>query len=388
VFLSDIPQPADPVGCVSSHLSDVKPCVSSTDAGRQSWPKRRGVVAAAVRQAGATVVDTDMWVCSGDRCPPIVGNMLVYKDDGGHLTNTYSSWLAPVVRPLLDGTSVGAGPAGALPALEKGLSVRAVPANLKPSVADAAQDTPRTGDCHLDFLYTQQGPCVFGDTTASRSVVLFGDSHVNQWFAAFNTAAKKRHWKLVNWTKAACPVANLTVFAPVLKRDYTECDTWRKETVARIAVLHPDLIIAGQSDAVQAVTDDHVWADATVDTLRQLAHAGTQVLMLQDNPYSPKDPIACLAGHMKDVRPCTYQRSAGYGYARPGRGTDVRDAVRAAGFPVVDTSTWVCGVDACPVVVGTIPVYRDYGHVTNTYAKWLAPIVESLLPEPAAEKGK
>jgi hypothetical protein len=91
---------------------------------------------------------------------------------------------------------------------------------------------------------------------------------------------------------------------------------------------------------------------------------------------------------MKDVRPCTYQRSAGYGYARPGRGTDVRDAVRAAGFPVVDTSTWVCGVDACPVVVGTIPVYRDYGHVTNTYAKWLAPIVESLLPEPAAEKGK
>jgi hypothetical protein len=334
------------------------------------------------------VVDTNLWVCSGDRCPPIVGNMLVYKDNGGHLSNTFSQWLAPVVRPLLDGTSADVGLTSALPALEKGLSVKAVPANLKPAVADAAKDTPPTGDCHLDFLYTKQGPCVFGDPAGDKTVVLFGDSHANQWFAAFNGAAKQRHWKLVNWTKAACPVANLTVFAPVLKRNYTECDTWRKATVARIGALHPDLVVAGQSDAVQALTDDHVWADATVATLRQLARPGTQVILLQDNPYSPKDPVACLTGHMKDVRPCTYKRSDGYGYARAGRGTDVRDAVRTAGFPVVDTGTWMCGVDACPVVVGTIPVYRDYGHVTNTYARWLAPIVESLLPETATGKRK
>ncbi|HEX3828131.1 MAG TPA: acyltransferase family protein [Sporichthyaceae bacterium] len=390
VFLSDVPQPTDPVGCVSAHLSDVTPCVSSVNAGAQSWPKRRGLVAAAVRQAGATVVDTNLWVCSGEECPPIVGNMLVYKDSGGHLTNTYSTWLAPVVRPLLDGRSLDAGLAGALPALEKAVSVKAVPENLKPSVADAAKDTPPTGTCHLDFLDTTQGPCAFGDPAGTRTVVLFGDSHADQWFAAFDGAARTRHWKLIDWTKAACPVANLTVFAPALNRNYTECDTWRKATLARIASLHPDLIVAAQSDAIQPSTDDHRWADATADTLRQLSRPGTAVVLLQDNPYSPKDPTTCLANHMKDVRPCTYKRADGYGYERPARGTGVRDAVRAAGFPVVDTAAWLCGVDACPVVVGTIPVYRDHGHVTNTYARWLAPIVESLLPEqvPGKSAGK
>jgi peptidoglycan/LPS O-acetylase OafA/YrhL len=386
VFLSDIPAPADPVGCVSAHLSDVTPCVSAVDAGEQAWPKRRGLVAAAVREAGATVVDTNIWVCSGDRCPPIVGNMLVYQDNGGHLTNTYATWLAPVVRPLLDGTSVDAGPAAALPALEKGLSVKAVPANLKPSVAEAAKDTPPTGTCHLDFLDVKQDPCVFGDPAGTRTLLLFGDSHANQWFGAFDAAAKQRHWKLINWTKAACPVANLTVFAPVLNRDYSECDTWRKSTVARITSLHPDVIIAGQSDATAPSTDDHKWADATVDTLRQLRRPGTAVIMLQDNPYSPKDPVACLANHLKDVRPCTYRRADGYGYERPTRATDLGAAVRAAGFPIVDTAAWVCGLDACPVVVGTTPVYRDQGHVTNTYARWLAPIVDSLFPEQGKEK--
>jgi hypothetical protein len=252
--------------------------------------------------------------------------------------------------------------------------------DLKPSVADAAKDTPPTGKCHLDFLDTEQGPCVFGDTAATRTVVLFGDSHVNQWFGAFDVAAKKRHWKLLNWTKAACSVANMTVYAPDLKRDYTECDTWRKATVARINALHPALVIAGQSDAVQSLTDDRIWANSTVDTLRQLTHPGTQVIMLQDNPYAPADPVACLAAHMKNVAPCNYKRADGYGYARPGRGTMVRDAVKAAGYSVVDTGSWVCGVDSCPAIVGSMPVYRDKGHVTNTYATWLAPIVESLLP--------
>jgi peptidoglycan/LPS O-acetylase OafA/YrhL len=382
VFLSDVPQPRDPIGCLAEHMDAVDECVVSSDAGEQYWPKRRGLVASAVAATGATVVDTNMWVCSGDKCPPIVGNMLVYKDNGGHLTNTFSTWLAPVVRPLITGTSTGTevGLASALPALEKGLSVTAVPANLKPSVANAAKDTPDSGKCHLDFLDTDQGPCVFGDTKASRTVVLFGDSHVNQWFGGFDAAAKKRHWRLINWTKAACSVANMTVYAPDLKRDYTECDTWRKDRIAAINAMHPDLVIAGQSDAVQSLTDDRIWANSTVDTLRQLAHPGTRVTMLQDNPYSPSDPVGCLAKHMTDVRPCDYKRADGYGYARPGRGTMVRDAARAAGFDVVDTGAWVCGVDSCPAIVGTMPVYRDKGHVTDTYASWLAPIVGSLLP--------
>jgi hypothetical protein len=379
VLLSDVPQPSAPLECLSAHLEDVSDCITSRGAGSQYWPHRRDTVADAARGVGATVVDTNLWMCSGDRCPPIVGNMPVYRDSG-HLTHTYSAWLAPVIRPLLDGSAGADTLATALPALEKGLTTTTAPANLTPTLPRAAHDLPASGDCHLDFLVTAQGPCLFGDPEGTRTVVLFGDSHVNQWFGAFDAAAKQRHWKLFNWTKAACPVADLPVDAPILKRTYSECEVWRKAIVARIVALAPDLVIAGQSDATKTGANDQQWAKATAETLAQVSRPGAPALLLEDNPYVPSDPLACLSDHLGDVRACNYTRTDGYRDAGPTLHDVVATTVRRAGFQVIDTGDWTCGVDTCPVIVGNMMVYRDRGHVTNTYATWLAPIVESLLP--------
>lgn len=385
MLLSDVPQPAQPLECLSAHLDDVNKCVTSPAAGSQYWPDRRDTVAAAARQIGATVVNTDLWMCSGQRCPPIVGNMPVYRDSG-HLTHTYSAWLAPVIRPLLAGSAGADELTTALPALERALTATTVPVNLTPSLARANHDLPASGDCHLDFLVTIQGPCLFGDLAGTRTVVLFGDSHVNQWFAAFDAAAKRRHWKLINWTKAACPVADLPVDAPILKRNYSECELWRRATVARIVALHPDLVIAGQSDATKTGVNEQQWANATAETLRQISRPGAPALLLEDNPYAPADPLACLSEHLDDTRACNYLRTEGYRDTGPNLHEVVATTVRRAGFRVIDTGDWTCGVDACPVIVGNMPVYRDRGHVTDTYAAWLTPVVESLLPD--ADEGE
>ncbi|MFZ2176057.1 MAG: SGNH hydrolase domain-containing protein, partial [Rhodococcus sp. (in: high G+C Gram-positive bacteria)] len=39
--------------------------------------------------------------CAADRCPVIIGNDLVYRDDN-HLTNVHAQALAPVVAALAD----------------------------------------------------------------------------------------------------------------------------------------------------------------------------------------------------------------------------------------------------------------------------------------------
>jgi len=377
-LLSDIPQPYEPLECVAAHLENLTKCTTTSTAGEERWSMRRGLVADAARRAGARVVETNEWLCRGDRCPPIVGNMLVYQDSGGHLTNTYSTWLAPVVRPLLDGSN-GDSPT-ATPALEDGLSTVAVPANLTPKLDKATTDVPGDNGCFLGYAPTAQGPCEFGDPAGAKTAVLFGDSHAEQWFGALDAAAKKNHWRLIDWTKAACPIGNVPSIVPGLNRPYAECDTWRAATVRRVAALHPDLIIAGQSDATRGDYDDQLWAKATADTLLQMSGGGA-VILLQDNPYAPADPVGCLSSHLDDARACTYPLAKAYYYAKPQRRPTVAAVAREAGFNVVDTSEWTCGVDRCPVIVGNMLVYRDLGHVTNTFATWLAPIVEHLLPK-------
>ncbi len=120
---------------------------------------------------------------------------------------------------------------------------QAAPSNLTPNPATPAADVPEAwkDGCHLDYLVVAETkPCVFGDPNGTQTAVLFGDSHMDQWEPAFAAAGAQLHWKIINWTKAACPAADITVVATTLNRPYTECDTWRQQTIDRIAALKPD----------------------------------------------------------------------------------------------------------------------------------------------------
>ncbi|MBN9618721.1 MAG: acyltransferase, partial [Actinobacteria bacterium] len=100
VLLQDVPVPAyDLPSCVAAHLSSVTACTFPT--GRAySFPARHRQLATDAEHAHFQVVDPQSWICTDGRCPAIVGNMLVYRDDT-HLTATFSAWLAPRVAPLL-----------------------------------------------------------------------------------------------------------------------------------------------------------------------------------------------------------------------------------------------------------------------------------------------
>jgi len=99
-LLQDDPVPAyDMPSCVAEHLSAVTDCTFPVSKA-YSFPARHRALAAAATKAGYPVIEPRSWICTADRCPAIVGNLLVYRDDT-HLTNTFSAWLAPRVAPLL-----------------------------------------------------------------------------------------------------------------------------------------------------------------------------------------------------------------------------------------------------------------------------------------------
>ncbi len=296
--------------------------------------------------------------------------------------------------PALNGTGV---PAEAAPvavaagksqsaavsaSLEAALGTTAVPSNLSPSLKNAEADHDYANGCHLDFrTVNHPANCAFGkvDAPAARTMVLLGDSHAAQWFAPLRDLSDARGWKLLQRTKSACPVAQVTPQSEVLRRTYTECVDWRKQRVEEIVSLAPALVVVGQANLNPGFPGkNEEWAKATVETLTALRASGALVVVLGDNPTAPQDPVACVAEHLKDVQPCVYPRDAGF-KATAERQAALAAALKAGGFDLLPTTNWICAAERCPAIVGNMLVYRDDNHITKTFAKWLAPLLEPIV---------
>ena len=272
---------------------------------------------------------------------------------------------------------------GVTQAIDASVGITELPSNLTPSLDVAADDTPASSKdgCHLDFQDTEQPECLFGDPRGSKTMVLVGDSHAQQWFAALDEQARAHGYKLYSWTKSACPIADVgPVWNDQIKRSYTECSTWREDIHERVRQLNPDVVVSSQSDQVvwNSLTDSE-WSRDTVDGLREMSGASSRIVYLQDTPYVGDDPVACLEENLSDASQCVVPITKAF-TVFPERHSAVRSAVETAGFQFVDTLPFFC-TDTCPHVVGNMTVRRDAGHITNTYAAWLSPMLAPIFEE-------
>jgi len=100
VVLGPTPLPdADVPECLAEHLENATACGRARSASVNAGAEARE--RAAVTAAGGSYVDVANWICARLVCPPVVGNLLVYRDDN-HLTTAYPKWLVPVVAAQLD----------------------------------------------------------------------------------------------------------------------------------------------------------------------------------------------------------------------------------------------------------------------------------------------
>jgi hypothetical protein len=85
--------------CLSAHLDDVSAC-TPTKSVAVDGDGIAAEQAATVRSGGHYADLTDMF-CTPDRCPLIVGNTLVFRDDN-HVTTEYAQLVAPLMGALAD----------------------------------------------------------------------------------------------------------------------------------------------------------------------------------------------------------------------------------------------------------------------------------------------
>lgn len=105
VVVLDTPRPGiDIPDCVAQHRDALSACAVSRAAAVAS-SAAAAQEDAATEVDGLTMLDLTAWVCPAERCPAVIGGVLVFRD-AHHLTATYARTLAPVLgrelAPLVD----------------------------------------------------------------------------------------------------------------------------------------------------------------------------------------------------------------------------------------------------------------------------------------------
>jgi len=258
-------------------------------------------------------------------------------------------------------------------------TIQSLPSNLDVPVGDESITNigfpPASTGCVTPYGQSTVPACVFGDRTATRTVVLYGDSHAGMWFQALDDIATRDHWKLVILFKPACLANPMPTHPPKgtgsTAGEWTACDQWHRFARARIHALDPDVLVVAQSITQTPEGVDYTpaqWRRGIVELLNRTRAA--RKLILGDIPTSPGP--TCLGVHRDSVQTC-----AGVPQVQIDRAE--RRAALSTGAQYVNTTPWFCAQRRCSPVIGHFDVYFDPVHVAIGYSRFLEGVLGKAL---------
>jgi hypothetical protein len=264
---------------------------------------------------------------------------------------------------------------------------RPVPANLKPSLQHAYDDTPpsyRDG-CHSGVFETTVHPCLYGDSHGTKTVALFGDSHAAQWLPALIASGNQEHWRIRSLTKSGCPSVTVRFKEGTYAGAEKSCRTWRKQAIAWMTNHPPDLIVVtnyrsyelldASGHALHGAAREQAWGAGLSKTLDALPNS-SRLFVLGDTPQMAADPPTCLEQHSSNIAACETSRAAANS---PAHDKAERAAATSSGATFASLNGQVCSYDPCPLIVGHLMMWREQTHLTATYSKQLAPSLRATL---------
>ena len=234
--------------------------------------------------------------------------------------------------------------------------------------------------CHVGVAGQTSPLCEYGDTSANRTMVLFGDSHAASWFPLFDQFSREKGWRLLSRTKSSCFVEDLRFPLYGTDLEYAECFDWKNWVVNELQENPVDLVIVvTKRKDVEILRDQFSvgeWQSGLVSTLNLFRSVSSDVVLVGATPLLNNHARECITsypnnldfchGKFEDVVPSDYQALE----------IQSADDAQVKYLPTIDL---VCTDVFCPVVVGNNVVYRDRQHLTKDFVLELKNLISISL---------
>jgi hypothetical protein len=212
-------------------------------------------------------------------------------------------------------------------------------------------------------------------------MAMLGDSHAMHLMEAMRVIAAKNEWKIVTYFKSACSATGASdVLLSSRPDDQGPCAQWGTDAIAKIAA-SPQIDTVVFSNASSAYLQDDGAIGISPERYQAawapLVKAGKKVLVIADVPRTNgKDIPDCLAAAGPDASACDAPLPA----ALPTDAmAEAASAANGQGVTLLNMTDRFCVKGVCHARIGGVIVYSDSAHLTNTYARTLAPYIERAL---------
>lgn len=215
----------------------------------------------------------------------------------------------------------------------------------------------------LDGGYCQQSA---DKLDAEQRVVVIGDSHAQQLATPLAAVAKEHDMDVVGLLKGGC-----TIGADEKDRGVNDvsCSEWMPKAIDIAIGLEPVAVYVVATRASDT-RDEKLLAGAR-ETIDRFRDAGIAVMAVRDNPRFAFNMYDCvIEGGAEN---CAVPVSDALESQNPV--DDLRGVVS------VDFTPWLCPEDRCEGAIKNVAVYMDDNHLTATYGRTLAPMLEQKMYE-------
>lgn len=228
--------------------------------------------------------------------------------------------------------------------------------------------------------------CQIGERGADIRIALVGDSHAGHYRGAFKRLAKLNHWSVNVFGKGACPFSDAV---RVHDAELTaSCKKWVVEVKRQLLNGNYDLVVTSQAAGVEWTTSPGMSQEESAESglvtlWSDVIAKGIPVVVLKDNPRPIAKVLRCL--ELKTLDECMNKRSKAFLYdPQVGAVAKINNPL----VTLVNLDDFFCAETQCSPVIGHVIVYRDAGHLTNTYVSTLSPFIEPKIIAALGDKAK
>ena len=190
-------------------------------------------------------------------------------------------------------------------------------------------------DCHADWEQTSIRPCREGDSTATRTVVLYGDSHAGMWLPPLDLLGRVNGFRVVPLMKMGCAPFDVVQLHRGLP--HPTCDPFRTWALREMRDLQPDVILVAyrsllEMDPPDGQSASDAWSSGATSSLRRLGRLAPLVEVISDVTTRDISPGDCLTAPRS-----TWRRAPSASRPSPRPGT--RSPARRRSAAVLASST-------------------------------------------------